>query len=179
VFNGCSSNRTDKVRSTSVFANAIPVCKATETQRTWNQIGPAGQDGQQGPSGPRGPSDAFSQYREVGDARGPISVPMSGVTVGTLSLPAGSYVLAASLDFTNDSPDAGIAYCLLLVGDRNAQVLDSEAGHQAVSQALTVASALSTAGTATLTCKNNGSGGNLSIETFNLNAIAVGTLTFQ
>ena len=101
------------------------------------------------------------------------------VTIAALTLPAGSYVVTASLYFTNDSPDAGIAYCTLLVGDRNAQVIDLEAGGQAVSQALTVASELSSSGNVMLRCKNNGSAGNLSIQTFNLNAIKVGTLTFQ
>jgi hypothetical protein len=38
VFNACSSNKTSKLRSSSVLANATPVCKAgKETARTWNQ----------------------------------------------------------------------------------------------------------------------------------------------
>jgi hypothetical protein len=123
---------------------------------------------------------AFSRYQEVGDAKGPIPVPTSAfVTIGSLALPAGSYVVTASLYFTNDSPDPGIAYCTLLVGDRNAQALNSEPAGQAVSQALTVASQLSTRGIATLKCRNNGVGGNLSVETFNLNAVQVLTLMFQ
>ncbi len=123
---------------------------------------------------------AFSRYQEVGDARGPIPVPISSfVTVGALSLPAGNYVVTASLYFTNDSPDPGIAYCTLLVGDRNAQAIDSEPAGQAVSQALTVASQLSARGTAMLKCRNNGVGGNLSVQTFNLNAVQVVSLMFQ
>jgi hypothetical protein len=123
---------------------------------------------------------ALSRYQEVGDAMGPISVPTSSVvTIGTLALPAGSYVVTASLYFMNDSPDPGIAYCTLLVGDRNAQVIDSEPAGQAVSQALTVAANLSTPGLAMLKCSNNGDGGNLSIQTFNLNAVRVGMLKFQ
>lgn len=123
---------------------------------------------------------SFSRYQEVGDAKGPISVPTSSiVTVGALRLPAGDYVVTASLYFTNDSPDAGIAYCTLIAGDRNAQVIDSAPGGQTVSQALTVASRLSSPGTVMLRCRNNGTGGNLSIQTFNLNAIKVGAVMFQ
>ncbi len=123
---------------------------------------------------------AFSRYQEVGDAKGPIPVPTTSfVTIGTLALPAGNYVVTASLYFTNDSPDAGIASCTLLVGDRNAQVFDSEPAGQAVSQALTVAAQLSTQGIATLRCRNNGGGGNLAVQTYNLNAVRVVSLTFQ
>jgi hypothetical protein len=126
------------------------------------------------------PVTGFSRYREVGDSRGSIAVPTSSfVTIGTLALPAGSYVVTASLYFTNDSPDPGIAYCTLLVGDRNAQAIDSVPAGQAVSQALTVASHLVSMGSATLKCRNNGAGGNLSVQTFNINSIRVVNLTFQ
>lgn len=125
-------------------------------------------------------NSAFSRYQEVGDAKGPIPVPTSSfVTIGILALPAGNYVITASLYFTNDSPDPGIAYCMLIVGDRNAQVIDSAPAGQAVSQALTVATKLSSRGIAALKCRNNGVSGNLSVQTFNLNAIRVQTLTFQ
>jgi hypothetical protein len=123
---------------------------------------------------------AFSRYQEVGDAKGTIPVPTSSfVTIGSLALPAGNYVVTASVYLTNDSPDPGIAYCMLIVGDRNAQVIDSAPAGQAVSQALTVASQLSSRGLAALKCRNNGVSGNLSIQTFNLNAIEVVSLTFQ
>ena len=123
---------------------------------------------------------AFSRYQEVGNAKGPIPVPTSAfVTIGALALPAGNYVVTASVYFTNDSPDPGIAYCMLLVGDRNAQAIDSEPAGKAVSQALTIAGQLPGGGTATLKCRNNGVSGNLSIQTFNINAIKVMSLMFQ
>jgi hypothetical protein len=36
VFNACSSNKTNKLRPSSLLANATPVCKISETARTWN-----------------------------------------------------------------------------------------------------------------------------------------------
>jgi hypothetical protein len=37
VFNACSSNKTNKLRPSSVLVNATPVCKVRkETARTWN-----------------------------------------------------------------------------------------------------------------------------------------------
>jgi len=42
VFNACSRNKDAKVRSSSVLANATPICKSTETPRSWNQTGPQG-----------------------------------------------------------------------------------------------------------------------------------------
>ena len=37
VFNACSKDTTGKLRGSSVLANATPVCKSTETPRTWGQ----------------------------------------------------------------------------------------------------------------------------------------------
>lgn len=126
------------------------------------------------------PVSGISLYREVGDARGPIAVPTSMfATIGNLVLSEGNYVVTASLYLTNDSPDPAIAYCTLLLGDRNAQAVDSVPAGQAVSQALTVASHLSSRGSAKLKCRNNGVSGNLSVQTFNINSIRVVNLTFQ
>ena len=50
---------------------------------------------------------------------------------------------------------------------------------QAVSQGLRVAAQLPTGGTGALKCTNNGDGGTLAIEMFNLTAIEVGSLIFQ
>jgi hypothetical protein len=131
--------------------------------------------------------DAFASFRELGDPRGSIALPRGTfVTVGSLDLPTGSYVVTASLFFTNDSDtDQALAYCLLLIGGRNAQALETVPPRlggvgSAVSQALTVADQLFASGSVTLGCTNNNSlGGDLSISTFNINAIKVGTLTFQ
>ena len=45
VYNGCSKNTTNKMRPSSVLVNATPLCKDTETPRTWNQEGPQGTPG--------------------------------------------------------------------------------------------------------------------------------------
>jgi hypothetical protein len=171
VFRACSNNSTEKIRSSSVFVNDTPRCSSKETLRSWTTAA--------GPAGPPGPSDAYSTSIQIGDPRAPIAVPSSGITVGSLSLPPGNYVASASLYFTNDSADPGIALCLLAVNDRNVQSADSEDGEHAISQALTVAAQLPAGGTATLICRNNGASGNLAIQTFSLNAIRVGSLTIQ
>jgi hypothetical protein len=132
--------------------------------------------------GPPGATTAFATFKELGDPGLPITVPAGGafVTIGTLKLPPGSYVVTASLYLTNGSGSPGIGYCTVQIGDRNAQVIDTLPVGEAVSQALTVAAPLSAAGMAELKCTNNVLiGGNLSLETFNLNAIKVSALTFQ
>ncbi|HZR81988.1 MAG TPA: hypothetical protein VFD92_12895 [Candidatus Binatia bacterium] len=181
VFFACSSDRTQRLRPTSIVTNGPAACHSSETARTWRETGPAGPPG---PQGPAGPSDAFATSVEIGDPRAPIAIPSGpATTVATLNLPSGSYVATASLYFTNGSVDSAIAYCMLLIRDgihdHNAQVIDSEGGGQAVSQALTTAASLPSGGTASLICVNNGPTGNLAIQTYNLTATKVGALSFQ
>lgn len=45
TFSACFKNSTSKVRSSSVLVNSTPVCKSTETLRTWNEEGPQGPQG--------------------------------------------------------------------------------------------------------------------------------------
>src|SRR5438477_8912188 len=45
VFNACEKNTTHRVRASSILVNASPVCRSTETARTWNQGGPPGPPG--------------------------------------------------------------------------------------------------------------------------------------
>jgi hypothetical protein len=177
TFHACVRTVKGTFRSSTVGVN-VPSCKLDkETAVSWNDVGP---EGVPGPQGEVGPSDAFATHMEIG-AGGPIAVPAVGVpvVVGQLDLPAGNFVVSASLYITNVVLGDGIAYCTLLVGGRNAQVIDTLSGGQAVSQALTVAAGLTAPGPATLYCTNNTSTGDLQLQTFNLNAIRVGNLTFQ
>jgi hypothetical protein len=60
IFNACSSNTTNRLRPSSIEANASPVCKSSETPRTWNQAGPPG------PPGPRGTALAYAHVHADG-----------------------------------------------------------------------------------------------------------------
>ena len=178
VFNACKSNKNSKVRAASIIADGPSLCRSTETAVTWSETGPVG------PQGPAGPSGAFATSKVIGSDGLPISIPTSFVTLGTLNLPAGSYVATASLYLTNRSGSPGIALCGLFVQEgatavANAQVADAIADQGAVSQAPTVAATLTAAGTVELGCTNNAASGTLEVQTFNLNAIKVGSLTAQ
>ena len=190
IFHGCYAKTTGALR---VVSDARQ-CIRTETAIQWNQQGQPGQPGPQGPAGPQGPqgpqglqgppgssssTDAFATYRELGDARGPISADQNGVTVAVLNLPAGSYVASASLYATNQTGSSGILYCLLIINnERNAQAITTLQPGQAASQALTVADTLNAPAQIRLFCNNNVLGGTgLDIETFNLTAIRTGTLS--
>lgn len=70
-------------------------CKSGEVALSWNQIGPAGAIGEQGPPGDPGPAGTSDAFIDHGLAN---AVPNGGT--GTLlrkSVPAGSYVLSASV----------------------------------------------------------------------------------
>jgi hypothetical protein len=178
VFGACIRTSTGRVRGSSITLGT-PACKeGKETAVAWNDVGPEGPEGPAGPEGPVGPSMAFSTSQLVGEDL-PIPVPFAGVDVAQLDLPAGAYVVTASLYLTNDAVTDGIALCILVLGDENAIVIDTQAPHQAVSQALSVAAQLDAPGTATLSCNNNGIGGNLAIQTYNLNAVQVDTIDVQ
>jgi hypothetical protein len=163
-----------------------PIGPAGPTGATGPQ-GPAGPTGATGPQGPAGPTGAggspevLGRYREVGDSLGPIPVSAQAVTVAHIDLAPGNYVVNASLFFYNEASTAGIAYCGLIVGGRNAQAADTIGGGSAVSQALTVASQVPGAGalSARLVCNNNGSGGSLKIGAYTMNATKLGPLTYS
>src|SRR6266702_3408014 len=67
-------------------------CGASETAIEWNQTG---QQGAVGPAGPAGTSDIYFN-RNFQDM--PLA-PFPGVTVATLSLPGGSYVMHAKFRY--------------------------------------------------------------------------------
>jgi hypothetical protein len=135
-----------------------------------------------GPQGPAGSIEVWAKYQEVGDARGPIAVPRAPgfIDVAILDLAPANYVVNASLYFYNDSASAGLAYCLLIVGGRNSQAINTLPAGEATSQSLTVTSQVPGAGAATarLVCKNNGLGGNLFIGAYTMNAMKVGSVTY-
>ena len=104
-----------------IDTEAGATCGGGKTPVTWNQqgatgpegpagptgpegpAGPAGRTGPEGPQGPAGPSDAY--FRNEGDP--PMLVGQVDTTVATLDLPAGRYMLFATvglLDLVGTEP---------------------------------------------------------------------------
>lgn len=48
TYNACFRISTSKIRSSSVLVNQTPVCKSSESLRTWGEEGPQGAQGPQG-----------------------------------------------------------------------------------------------------------------------------------
>jgi hypothetical protein len=83
-------------------------CKAGETLTVWGITGPQGPQGPQGAAGPAGTSDIFfnRNFQNV-----PLA-PFPGVTVATLSLPPGSYVISAKFRYRNTGSEIHAASCV-------------------------------------------------------------------
>src|SRR5262249_52032024 len=104
VYTACSKNINNKVRAGSIVVNATAACHPTETLRSWNA---------EGPQGPPGPSDAFSNFADE------TPLPNLGhfVTLATLTLDAGNYVVTGKATLINSNPLAtAIPYCMLVRG---------------------------------------------------------------
>jgi hypothetical protein len=144
-------------------------CGASETPLEWNQQGPKGEPGAPGPS------DAFALEHPVG--AGEVRVFTDRwTTIAAVDAPPGDYVVGASLFAANIGAGSGLLYCVVRVGDENAQAIDSIGAGEAASQGMTAMGTLASDGQVTLQCRNNGSGGDLLVETFNVEATKVGTL---
>ena len=180
VFSACSKNTTNRVRGSSIFVNATPACRATETLRSWNEVGPAGPSG---PPGPTGPSDAFSTFGEVT----PLLNGGRFLTLAQLSLDAGNYVVTAKATLVNSNAAiTAIAYCAIIRGPGfpglNDQTLATIKGTGAAALSAILPVTLPTPNVVRFQCTNNtgdGSDGDLEAEMVTMVAIRVGTLTSQ
>jgi len=173
VFHGCSKNATNKLRPGSVMINATPMCRSTETLRSWSEEGPAG---------PTGPSDAFSTFADV------TPLPKGGVFVSLaeLSLDAGNYVITAKASLTNSNPAiTAIPYCAIIRGafpGLNDQTIATINGAGTAALSAVLAVNLPTPNVVRFQCTNNtgdGSDGDLEAQMVTMVAIRVGTLTPQ
>jgi hypothetical protein len=118
VIHGCyypaNASGSDKV----VLQNVGTNCPSGTTAIKWNQKGPAGPAGPAGPQGPPGPqggpgpqgppgpsgvSQGYTYLRQYDPSLGP-EVPPAGSfpqSMGSFSLPAGAYLVSATVDFFN------------------------------------------------------------------------------
>lgn len=121
VIHGCYYPATTAGSHKIVLQNTGTTCPSGTTAIKWNQTGPAGPAGPPGPPGPQGPkgdtgaqgppgptgqpgiSQAYTYLRQYDPSLGP-EVPPAGSfpqSMGSLSLPAGGYLVSATVDFYN------------------------------------------------------------------------------
>jgi hypothetical protein len=94
------SKKADK-KATRALRIARQAKKQAGTVRSQQSLpGPKGQTGDPGVAGPPGPSEVFSDYFGSGNFQGPNLV----WTLGSLTLPPGSYVVEANASFTGIPP---------------------------------------------------------------------------
>jgi hypothetical protein len=106
VIHGCYYPATRGGSHQVVLQDVGTSCPRGTTAIKWNQTGPRGPQGQrglQGPPGQRGTSQAYTYFRQYSYGTGP-EVPATGsgmASMGTLTLPTGSYLASATVRFDN------------------------------------------------------------------------------
>lgn len=147
-------------------------CRPQDRALSWNQTGPQGQ------VGPRGPSDGYVTRLLPFEAK---NLDNHNVNVLSLSLPAGDYILSASVRVDRTQPGTSTVFCDLRVGGGPfptgyVEILD---GAGAVATlAATSGVSLSTDEMVHLTCEAIGDDGTFATLA-DLTAIRVGTVTRQ
>jgi hypothetical protein len=140
--------------------------------------GREGPDGHPGPPGLRGPSDAYNSETDGGS---PLSLPgdLQTVTVRTVSVPAGAYLVLAKIQLHNTGTGPAAVSCSFL-GETDAQdalvppvgAFGAGLGEITLQHAQT----LSAAGTLSVRCTAYGPGSHVVTAFDKLTALAVGAL---
>ena len=176
VIHGCYQKDNGQLRvidpSSSKDKNASS-CRKEETPLDWSQTGP---QGPAGPQGPVGPSDGY--VARPADA----TLTLTPATIGTLTLPAGSYVIGATARAV-DTNLQGTVVCDLTSTDTSTETQSTmgtfgDINHRA-SLAMSDATTLATGGTVTLSCYTLDPSAEIAVRSVRLTAIAVGTLHVQ
>ncbi len=109
VIHGCYNKRSGQLRVINTAAHAR--CGRKEAELNWEEFGPPGPrggggargaTGPAGPTGPQGPSNAYAASQS-----GSLALSGTAKSVLSSSLPAGKYVLSASVKITNTNEGAG------------------------------------------------------------------------
>lgn len=184
LFQACSDNATGQVRAGSIEVNSLPLCRARESLRGWNQTGPQGPQGPQGAQGPAGPSAGYYTKGQPG-----LSLPVTPVggaplytEVGSLSLPAGNYVITGTAIVGNGTYNASeIAAIRCVVQSPYATAYGESAlyEHDTATVVATSGFVLPGADTVRLRCQNSNPWGSVVLTQYSLVAIKVGTLEQQ
>lgn len=153
-------------------------CRTQEMALSWNKMGPQGPQGPQGSEGPRGPSDGYVTSLIPANAK---NVDNRTVNVLSLSLPAGDYLLSASVRVERNQSGTSTVFCDLRVGGGPFPTgyLERLDGADAVAtMAATNGISLTSNEMVHLTCSAFGDDGT-SVTLADLTAIKVGKVTRQ
>lgn len=115
---------------------------------------------------------AFKAAGYSGYKNSPGTATATARNVGTLSLPAGNYLIFAKINVTNSVASTVLAECELAAGgdtDRGVAGVDSGTPGQTI--AMNVAHAFAGAGQATVTCRTLGVGGTVNLGDLKISAI--------
>jgi hypothetical protein len=128
--------------------------------------------------------DAYSTFRSTTASRPFVPVLSSGAIIAELTLPAGHYIVNASVSFTTYWPGAtaGVVRSALAIGNplTAEEVFDSFKPQNLINQGLAAAGAITApSGKVWLICYKDAGGGDLYAYTYSLNAIKVNTLSYQ
>lgn len=170
VIHGCYETKGTNHAMTVVDSSAQ--CPTGYTSLKWNQTGPQGPAGPKGPQGTSGLSQAFS----VASIDGLTLNDTSSTTVlSSPSVPAGSYVVNATVALDVAVITDGVTFACFVTGaDGNASYGTITSDNSATTIPLTAAVTLSAASTITVQCGTTGGTGQTIGE--NLTATEVNTL---
>jgi hypothetical protein len=138
--------------------------------------GRAGSAGSAGGEGPRGPSNGYSAFKVS------VGALSTEDTIGSLAVPAGSYIVTAKLRIINNGTERGDLACSLLndvnSDEDESQVTTEKIGSEPFKEravlALETASTLATAGHWIVKCNGSATEEAKDLE---IDAVQVGTLT--
>ncbi len=202
VIYACVNNSSGTIH----IVSATTSCANNELLLVWNAEGPTGAQGATGPAGPtgaqgatgatgatgpQGPSDAYGTMRYYSSPPFDVDIyPRAFVSLASLSVPAGSYIVSAKARLANyDFRNSIIVQCLLSGGTSGRNDLSltslapsSQAGFVQTLPLLTFA-VLEAPATFELSCMNNSLPdigiGPIKATNVVLTAIRVGTLTVE
>jgi hypothetical protein len=187
VFIGCYSNKDGILRV--IDPSAGSQCTAKETEIKWSETGPQGPQGKKGPQGPQGPegpqgpqgpigpSDTYRLNAGLGTNEVLCDQEVCQTTLGSITVPEGSYVIASKLQFQNwNSPYLNLSFCYLYA---DATIIDATGASTTPEISLIPASLLATATFSvptTLSLKCASQNGMSSAQNWKLVATKVGTI---
>jgi hypothetical protein len=204
VIHGCYTTKTSGGSHPVVLQDVGTACPSGDTTIKWNQKGPTGPQGPQGPQGPTGPqgppgpkgdpgpSGISQAYTYLRIPSGPLEIPPAGASaqsMGSLNLPAGSYLAEATLTVSNTANFFGqdnhrFITCQLTGAPESSylRIDGADTDSSTATLSINVALGLGQATTASLDCRALDGGSDQSwvyVDSVRINALAVDNLQSQ
>jgi hypothetical protein len=210
VIHGCYTTKASSGSHPLVLQDVGTACPSGDTAIKWNQKGPAGPagppgsqgatgpqgpQGAQGPPGPKGdpgPSGISQAYTYLRIPSSPLEIPPAGAgaqSMGTLNLPAGSYLAEATLTVSNTANFFGqdnhrFITCQLTPAPESSylRIDGADTDSSTATLSINVALGLGQATTARLDCRALDGGSDQSwvyVDSVRINAVAVDNLQSQ